>query len=114
MSIILCSGKGVPSWIDTDDLPRLEENKALTRITEIAAVLEQNGFEGVRVQTIDTHDGRFICSIDIEKNTLGARLIEHFSYYASEHKEIPTVNAALEFACNVRKELGSNLQETSI
>ncbi len=98
MSILFCQKNGFPFLVDSDNLPKIEEDKALERLMQIAIALDRDGYEGLRVQEYRCPDGRFIQSLECKAGALGQRIFEHILDFSRKRKSIPTVEFALRFA----------------
>lgn len=108
MSLILYSENGMPGLVDSDCLPCIDGNKCAERLIEIAAALEREDIEGVRVQCVPVDGGRFVITLNTLKHSLGADLLEFFANYAREHKKIFSVEIALQIAKQVQENEAKN------
>lgn len=103
MTLIMYSENGIPSFVDSDDLPSSDGNPCFERLIEIAAAFQREGIEGVRVQCTPVDGGRFVITTSFLHGSLGADLLEFFANYARENKKIFSVDAALVIAKQVQE-----------
>ena len=98
MSLLMINQHGLPHLVDSDDLLSIDDHRAVKRILEIAAALEREGYEGIRVQCIPIENGRYVYSLNVFHGSIGERLIEFFADYARDKKIIFSVEVALHIA----------------
>ncbi len=103
MSILFCQKNGFPFLVDSDNLPRTEENKSLERFMQIAVALDREGFNGIRVTESRTKEGRYVQFAERLEGSLGAAIFDHLVDYSHKRKSIPTVEAALIIANSIRE-----------
>lgn len=103
MSLLFFTKDDLPFLVDSDELPKFEDNKCAQRIFEIAVALEQKGFEGIRVQCIPIEGGRFLYSLNLLQGSWGEYILECFADYARKYKKIFSVEVALQIAKEIQE-----------
>jgi hypothetical protein len=111
MSILMCVKDDLPCLIDTADLPSSDGNPCFERLIEIAATLEQKGYEGIHVQCAPVDGGRFVISLNLLQGSLGEYVMQFFADYALTQKKIFSVDAALVIAAEFRKQESESSHE---
>ena len=102
-TLLFSAADGMPELINSDKLPRIDDDGCAARILEIAAAFERAGIEGVRVQCVPVADGRFVILLNLLQDSFGKRLVEFFAEYARKHKKIFSVEIALQIAAAIQK-----------
>ena len=111
MSILMCSDNGLPYQVDTNVLPSTDGNPCAERLIEIAAALEREGVEGVRVQSTPIGGELSVITTSLLHGSLGEYVMGFFADYALTHKKIFSVDAALVIAEEFKKQAGGACNE---
>lgn len=103
MRLLMTTQCGLPFIVDSDDLPKVENNKFLERITEIAIALECENLDGIHVQCIPVEGGRFVHTVYTLDGSFGERLLKFIAERMNAQKKLYSIDVALKIAKAIRE-----------